>query len=181
MREHTLGVNEGDGSSFTSAAGLRVLDRLRSEHSCGYAGCLRSIPPQMTPEWIKFKPRGDERGTLVAIEGGRDVPFEIKRVYTLTSMSPGGIRGGHAHKMLRQVIVCLSGSCTVDLDNGSDHLSVTLNDAACGLCLEPMIWHEMRDFSPGCVLMVLAADHYDEPDYIRDRNEFLKRAVHPAA
>jgi dTDP-4-dehydrorhamnose 3,5-epimerase-like enzyme len=130
----------------------------------------------MTPEWIKFKSRGDERGVLVAIESGRDVPFDIMRVYTLHGLMPGAVRGGHAHKVLRQVIVCLSGSCQIDLDDGETKEIVSLVDPSQGLVLEPMVWHEMRGFSPGCVLMVLAAAHYDEADYIRDHGEFLKRA-----
>ena len=130
----------------------------------------------MTLEWINFVPRGDERGVLVAIESGRDVPFEINRIYTLHGLQPGAVRGGHAHKVLRQVIVCLSGSCLIDLDDGRSTQSVPLDNPARGLVLEPMVWHEMRAFSPGCVLMVLAAAHYDEADYIRDRAEFLKRA-----
>jgi dTDP-4-dehydrorhamnose 3,5-epimerase-like enzyme len=113
---------------------------------------------------------------LVAIESGRDTPFVLKRVYTLTGLQAGGVRGGHAHKKTRQVIVCLAGECMIDLDDGGSVLSVPLNDPASGLVLEPMVWHEMRAFSPGCVLMVLAADHYDEADYIRDRAEFIKCA-----
>lgn len=131
----------------------------------------------MTPEWIQFTPRGDERGVLVAVEGGRDLPFAIKRVYTLTGLAAGGVRGGHAHKALRQVIVCLVGSCVVELDNGRESLAVPLSDPARGLLLEPMVWHEMRGFSAGCVLMVFAAEHYDEADYIRDKADFLKRAA----
>jgi dTDP-4-dehydrorhamnose 3,5-epimerase-like enzyme len=128
----------------------------------------------MTPKWITLKQRIDARGALVVIEGDRDVPFEIKRVYTLHSLEPGSMRGGHAHKTLVQVIVCLAGSCVIDLDEGGAVRKVTLDNPARGLLLEPMVWHEMREFSAGCVLMVLAADHYDEADYLRDRSEFLK-------
>lgn len=126
------------------------------------------------PKWITLRQRSDARGALVVIEGARDVPFEIKRVYTLHSLEPGSVRGGHAHKTLVQVIVCLSGSCLVDLDDGKAALTVVLDNPSQGLVLEPMAWHEMRSFSAGCVLMVLAADHYDETDYIRNRAEFLK-------
>ena len=130
---------------------------------------------RMIPEWITFTPRGDERGMLVAIEGGTDVPFAIKRVYTLHGFAPGSVRGGHAHKTLRQVIVCLAGACVIDLDDGGRAQSVALDDPARGLVLAPMVWHEMRGFSAGCVLMVLAAEPYDEADYIRDRSEFNRR------
>lgn len=128
----------------------------------------------MTPKWITLKQRSDSRGALVVIEGTRDVPFDIKRVYTLHSLEPGSVRGGHAHKQLVQVIVCLAGSCLIDLDEGGVVETVTLDNPARGLVLEPMVWHEMRGFSAGCVLMVLAAEHYNEADYIRDRAEFVK-------
>lgn len=127
----------------------------------------------MTPEWILFDERGDNRGSLVAIEGGRNVPFQIRRVYTLHGMSPRSVRGGHAHRTLRQVMVCLAGSCVVDLDDGRNALEVVLDKPSRGLVLEPMIWHVMRNFSEGCVLMVLAAEYYQEADYIRDHAEFL--------
>ena len=132
------------------------------------------MPARMTPKWITLTQRGDERGLLVAIEGGRDVPFEIKRVYTLYGFTPGSVRGGHAHKTLRQVIVCLAGSCLIDLDDNVDVQTVSLDAPMRGLVLDPMVWHEMRGFSPDCVLMVLAAEHYDEGDYIRNRAEFQR-------
>jgi dTDP-4-dehydrorhamnose 3,5-epimerase-like enzyme len=128
----------------------------------------------MDVAWINFSVKTDARGMLVPIEAGRDIPFEIKRVYAVLNLAEGQVRGLHAHKSLRQVIVALAGRCQLTLDNGEVSKTVELSDPARGVLIEPMIWHEMADFSPGCVLMVLAADHYDEADYIRDRALFLE-------
>jgi hypothetical protein len=106
------------------------------------------------------------------MEAERQVPFPVRRVYALVDLLVGGARGGHAHRSLRQVIVALAGSCRVLLDDGRTGLTVRLDEPGRGLLLEPMVWHEMADFSPGCVLLVLAAEHYDEGDYIRQRGEF---------
>lgn len=120
--------------------------------------------------------RGDERGSLIAVEGGRDVPFDIARVYYIFGTQPGVERGFHAHRALQQYAICLSGSCTVTVDNGSKRRDVALNRPDEMLHLGPMIWHEMRGFSPDCVLMVVADARYDEGDYIRDYNTFLAAA-----
>jgi dTDP-4-dehydrorhamnose 3,5-epimerase-like enzyme len=125
-------------------------------------------------EMIDFKVLGDERGSLVALEGNKSVPFDIKRVYHIFGTKEGVSRGFHAHKNLKQVAVCITGSCRFVLDNGKKKEEVILNDAAKGLLVENFIWHEMYDFSSNCVLMVLANDYYDESDYIRDYQEFLK-------
>ena len=117
--------------------------------------------------------RGDERGSLVAIEGGRDLPFAIARVYYVFGTTAGVDRGCHAHFQLRQLAIAVAGSCTMLLDDGLERLSVRLDDPAVGLTMGPMIWREMTDFSPDCVLMVLADAIYDEADYIRDYDSFL--------
>jgi dTDP-4-dehydrorhamnose 3,5-epimerase-like enzyme len=131
----------------------------------------------MNVTWINFSARGDVRGLLVPMEAAKDVPFAIQRVYALLHMQAGVVRGAHAHRTLRQVIVALGGSCRITLDDGRDSETVVdLNDPARGLLLEPMVWHEMTGFSSDCVLLVLAAEHYDEGDYIRDRLEFVKLA-----
>lgn len=116
--------------------------------------------------------RGDERGNLVALEGGHDVPFDIARVYYLFGTGEGVARGFHAHRTLRQWAVCVAGSCTMMLDDGHAKKTVTLDDPAAGVAIPPMVWHEMRDFSPGTVLLVLADQVYDEADYIRDYDAF---------
>jgi dTDP-4-dehydrorhamnose 3,5-epimerase-like enzyme len=120
--------------------------------------------------------RGDERGRLVAIEGLGDVPFAIARVYYVFATTPGTTRGLHAHRALNQLAVAVSGSCKMLLDDGRQRVSVTLDDPTIGLTMGPMIWREMDNFSPDCVLMVLADAVYDEADYIRDHGEFLALA-----
>ena len=117
--------------------------------------------------------RSDERGNLVAIEGGREVPFDIARVYYLYGTAAGVERGFHAHKRLRQMAIAVSGSCTMMLDDGTTRTDVRLDHPAVGVMIEPMVWHEMRDFSGDCVLLVLADAAYDEGDYIRDHDQFV--------
>ncbi len=123
---------------------------------------------------FNFKIRGDERGSLVAIEENRDIPFAIKRVYYIFGTGAGVIRGLHAHKTLRQVMICMHGNCSLLLDNGTDKIVVPMHDRDQGILIDAMVWHEMYDFSPDCVLLVLAGDFYDESDYLRDYNEFLR-------
>jgi dTDP-4-dehydrorhamnose 3,5-epimerase-like enzyme len=125
-------------------------------------------------QWVDLTVRGDDRGDLIAIEARRDVPFSIERVYYLPRTEPGVSRGFHAHRVLQQVLVNVAGSCTILLDDGSARASVLLDDPARGLLVDPMVWHEMHDFSRDCVLMVLAAAHYDEADYVRDYGEFAE-------
>jgi len=119
--------------------------------------------------------RGDDRGSLVAIEGLQDVPFQIARIYYIFGTGPGVERGFHAHKALHQFAVCVSGSCTIVLDNGQERRSVRLDRPDRGLHIGPMIWREMLDFKPSTVLLVLASAKYDEADYIRDLDEFHAR------
>lgn len=126
---------------------------------------------------IPLTVRGDERGRLVAIEASIDVPFAIARVYYVYATTPGTTRGLHAHRTLNQLAVAVAGSCTMLLDDGTNKVSVRLDDPAKGLTLPPMIWHEMSEFSPDCVLMVLADEVYDEADYIRDYYEFTALAA----
>ena len=120
--------------------------------------------------------RGDERGSLIAIEQSDTVPFEVARAYYLYGTQPGVIRGLHAHRSFVQFAVSLFGSCAMLLDDGSRRETVTLDDPSMGLLLPAMVWHEMADFSPDCVLLVLADAPYDEADYIRDYDEFLRLA-----
>ena len=125
--------------------------------------------------FIAFQSKGDDRGSLVALESHEDIPFEIKRVYYIFDTKPCVVRGLHAHKDLSQVMVCLKGSCRVVLDNGSTKEQVLLDSPNRGLLIDSMIWREMHDFSVDCILLVLADKHYDESDYIRDYDEFLKQ------
>ncbi len=121
-----------------------------------------------------FQPHGDERGQLVALEEYKEVPFKIKRVYYMYDMSPGIVRGRHAHKNLQQILICIHGSCKILLDNGNEKEVVLLEKPYEGLYVTNSMWHEMYDFSKDTVLMVLASDIYDENDYIRNYSEFLK-------
>ncbi len=121
-----------------------------------------------------FQPHGDDRGMLVAFEEGIDIPFEIKRVYFMYDTKPGVRRGFHAHKNLKQILVCVKGSCKVLMDDGKEKKIVHLERPYEGLYIENDIWREMYDFSEDAVLMVFASDFYNEEDYIRDYDEFLK-------
>lgn len=123
---------------------------------------------------LKFTSLGDERGHLVALETNKTVPFDIKRVYYLFDTKEGVARGFHAHKNLKQVAVCVKGSCRFILDNGKSKESIVLNNATTGLIIEGLIWREMHDFTKDCVLLVLASEHYDEADYVRDYQKFLE-------
>jgi dTDP-4-dehydrorhamnose 3,5-epimerase-like enzyme len=127
-------------------------------------------------ETIDFQPLGDKRGHLVALEANKPIPFEIKRVYYLFDTREGVARGFHAHKNLKQVAVCVKGSCRFVLDNGRVKESIVLDKATTGLLIEGLVWREMHDFSPDCVLLVMASEHYDEADYIRDYQQFLEEA-----
>ena len=126
-------------------------------------------------QWIEFPPLGDERGSLVAMEGNKTVPFDIKRVYYIFGTRPGVARGFHAHKALKQVAVCVTGKCRILLDNGIEKADVWLDSPARGIVIREMVWREMHDFSPDCVLLVLASEHYDEGDYIRNYKDFIKQ------
>ncbi len=121
---------------------------------------------------IQFSELGDDRGWLVALEAERNIPFPVRGVYYIYGTRPGVRRGRHAHRRLRQVLVCIAGACTILLDDGRNREDVRLTGNTEGLVLDPMIWHEMYDFSPGCVLLVLADGWYDEADYIRDYPAF---------
>ncbi len=121
---------------------------------------------------MAFGEMRDARGALVALEDGSEIPFAVKRVYYIYNTQFGQSRGFHAHKALRQMAICLSGSCVMVLDNGRDQLSLRLDSPTKAALIEPMVWHEMHEFEEDTVLMVLASDHYDESDYIRNRSEF---------
>lgn len=129
-------------------------------------------------KWLDFQPLGDERGSLIALEIGLEkvVPFAIKRVYYIYKTKQGVSRGYHAHRNLKQVAICVAGQCRMVLDNGHSREEVLMTSPIRGLLIEDMVWREMHDFSDDCVLLVLASEHYDENDYIRDYDEF-KRAV----
>lgn len=120
------------------------------------------------------KHHSDRKGNLTVVGKGIDVPFDVKRVYYLYDVPGGESRGGHAHKALYQLIVAVSGSFTVTLDDGTDKKTFVLNRPYTGLLVVPGIWRTLDDFSSGAVCLVLASEIYDEADYIRDYEEFLK-------
>lgn len=123
---------------------------------------------------IPLQAYGDERGSLVALEEAKNIPFSIKRVYYMFDTKENVTRGYHAHRNLKQVAIALKGSCKFILDDAVERREVILNDPAYGLLLESIIWREITDFSDDCVLMVLADQYYDESDYIRNYDQFLK-------
>lgn len=120
---------------------------------------------------------GDSRGSLISLEGNKNVPFDIKRVYYIYDTKPGQDRGKHAHKNLEQIIVCLSGSCHFVMDDGKNKETVELSTPDRALYIGKNMWREMTHFSYGCVLMVLANEYYDEKEYIRDYSKFLEEVV----
>lgn len=124
-------------------------------------------------KWIDFQILGDSRGSLVSIEQGKVIPFDIKRVYYIYRTGEGVSRGFHAHYNLKQVAICVAGSCRMVLDNGAVREEVILNCPTRGILIEGMTWREMHDFSDDCVLLVLASEHYDESDYIRNYDAFV--------
>ena len=114
-----------------------------------------------------------ENGILTVVEDHNEVPFKIKRVYYLYDIPGGEERGGHAHKALYQLIVAISGSFTVNITDGKESKSITLNRPYEALLIVPGIWRTLDNFSSGSVCAVIASEHYDESDYIRNYNEFL--------
>lgn len=115
----------------------------------------------------------DVRGNLTFIEGGRQIPFSIQRVYYLYDVPGGSDRGGHAHKSLHQLMIAMSGSFDVVLDDGVNDKRFHLNRSHLGLYICPMIWRNLDNFSSGSVCMVLASNRYDEDDYYREYDQYL--------
>ena len=123
---------------------------------------------------IELPKISDPRGNLTFVEGGNHIPFDIRRVYYLYDVPGGAERGGHAHKALNQLIIAMSGSFDVVLDDGCNKQRFHLNRSYSGLYVCPMIWRELDNFSSGSVCMVLASNIYEESDYFRNYDEFLK-------
>lgn len=119
------------------------------------------------------------QGSLSVVEGSHHVDFPIKRIYYLYDVPGGARRGGHAHKNLRQLIIAMSGSFDIHLDDGTAKKTFHLNRSYCGLYITPMIWRELDNFSSGSVCLVLASEVYDEFDYYRNYDDF-RRALEDA-
>jgi hypothetical protein len=123
---------------------------------------------------IELPKISDPRGNLTFVEGGSQIPFDIQRVYYLYDVPGGAERGGHAHIGLSQLIIAMSGSFDVVLDDGRNKKRIHLNRSYQGLYVCPMIWRELDNFSSGSVCMVLASNKYDEEDYYRDYADFMR-------
>lgn len=118
----------------------------------------------------------DHRGNLTFIESGRHIPFEIKRTYYLYDVPGGAARAGHGHKALHQLMIAMSGSFDITLDDGFEKKVISLNRSYNGLYIPPMMWRDLDNFSSGAVCMVLASAFYDEGDYFRNYDDFLRAA-----
>lgn len=117
----------------------------------------------------------DRDGVLCIMNSLQEIPFEIKRMYYINNLDPkSSLRGKHAHRQLRQVIFCINGCFTLTLDDGETQQDILMREDNIGVILDPMLWHTMHDFSSGCVLLVAASDYYDEADYIRNYDEFMR-------
>ena len=130
---------------------------------------------------IEFGEYGDERGNLVVAEcGGIDVPFDVKRVFYIYGSDSTIVRGRHANRRTHFVLINVAGSSKVKIDNGTETDVVELNRPRMGRYLPPMLWKDMYDFSPDSVLLVLASEHYDGNEYIRDYDEYLRMCQNPS-
>jgi dTDP-4-dehydrorhamnose 3,5-epimerase-like enzyme len=141
-----------------------VAQRDARHHATSLEGCFR----------LEFPKIDDQRGNLTFIEGKRHIPFEIRRVVYIYDVPRGESRGAHAHKTLEQVIVCVSGGLTVHLDDAHKKEAVRLSQPWWGLYVPPMIWASEGEFVPGTVYMVLTSAYYDESDYYRDYEAFVR-------
>jgi dTDP-4-dehydrorhamnose 3,5-epimerase-like enzyme len=126
---------------------------------------------------IDFPKIEEARGSLTFIEGERHVDFDIKRVYYVYDVPGGADRGGHAHKELHQLLIAMSGSFDVVVDDGVNRQRFHMNRSYYGLYIPPMVWRDINNFSSGSVCMVLASAYYDEADYYRERDDFVKHAL----
>lgn len=123
---------------------------------------------------IELDRHHDDKGNISVVENSTTIPFDVKRTYYLYDIPGGESRGGHAHKELRQLIIAASGSFTVTLDDGKIKRTFALNRPYQGLLVVPGIWRTLDDFSSGSVCLVLASHIYDEADYIREYQNFIK-------
>jgi len=121
-----------------------------------------------------FEIMGDKNGCLVPLESDKNIPFEIKRVFYIYATSDGVVRGQHARYKTQEIIICVNGSCKIDLFDGIERRTYTLSEPHIGLYQSAMVWGDIYDFSSDCVLLVLADTYYYEDDYIRDYDTFLK-------
>ena len=125
---------------------------------------------------IPLQIHSDDRGSLIALENGHNLPFDVKRVYYIYNTNPDIARGFHAHKKLKQLLIAVSGSVTIKCEYNGQKKNYLLNKLDEGLLIEGLVWRKMYDFSPDCVLLFLANEYYSEADYIRDYDRFKKES-----
>lgn len=123
---------------------------------------------------LSFPEHGDERGQLIVVEGGTNIPFEIKRVFYMCDSDDTVVRGQHANRKTEFVIINVKGTAKIKVDTGEKQEIINLDKPQIGLYLSSMVWKDMYDFSPDSVLLVLASEHYDATEYIRDYETFCK-------
>lgn len=123
---------------------------------------------------LNFNAKSDNRGSLIALENLKEIPFEIKRIYYIYDTKPEFPRGAHAHRELEQVLIMIEGSCELVLNDGKNIKNIILNRPDMGIFIGKNMWREMKNFSYGAKLLVLASDFYNEKEYIRDYEEFLR-------
>lgn len=126
---------------------------------------------------INFTIKGNYEGNLVPIEGKQDIPFDIKRVYYIWGTKFDAVRGNHAHRKLEQIIICIAGSCDFILDDGNHRETVHLSSPNQGIYIKHDIWREFTNFSKDCIVLVLASEHYNELDYIRNYDQFKQEII----
>lgn len=124
-------------------------------------------------EWICLDEHGDERGTLVAIEEGNGIPFQMNRIYYIYNAHPDVVRGKHAHRDLHQVLLCLNGSCDILVDNGTERKVLHLDNPSKGIYIHSFVWREMSNFASGTVLLAVVDKKYDIKDYVFDYKTVL--------
>lgn len=122
---------------------------------------------------LDFNVLDSRQGNAVNIESENSVPFDIKRIYYIFNTERYAVRGRHAHHNLEQAIICVSGACDFILDDGKERETIHLDDPSRALYIKNNIWREFTNFTEDCVVMVLASEHYNEDDYIRDYNKFI--------
>jgi dTDP-4-dehydrorhamnose 3,5-epimerase len=125
---------------------------------------------------IELPQRVDARGSLGVAEVGKDIPFDVRRLFYIYGTAPGAGRGAHAHRKLHQWLIMLAGACTIVVDDGSTRTTLRLDSPRVALHAPPLLWLELGDFTADAVCAVLASDHYSESDYIRNHNEFCRLA-----
>ena len=129
-------------------------------------------------ELLSFSEHRDDRGSLISFESAHEIPFGIQRIYVIYDTMENIARGFHAHKTLKQVLVCLRGSCEIRLDNGTSKETIHLDTPTKGIYIQDLVWREMHNFSKNCILLVFADQYFHERDYIRDYDKYLEAISH---